>query len=236
MSVRWTSAWRIEPPAARHARAAGVTFPEPLDHGLLRALGVADVPGGRNRGESPSTRTRRVASSRRRALAQRRLFPVGARRCSRIWPAIASAARSRSTSSRGRTSQRRREPFPVSFWWRLRPPGRGRPGASPHPLGSAGRSRLRGARAPAPAGGAAHQRARLDVDEAEVERDRLELAELVGVVGRPSAHAPRWAADTGRWSGSRSPPAADPGRSPPARRALRRARPSSRSWSGMSGA
>jgi hypothetical protein len=39
-------AWRIAPPAAQTRDALVVTFPEPLDHGLLlRALGVTDING-----------------------------------------------------------------------------------------------------------------------------------------------------------------------------------------------
>jgi hypothetical protein len=45
--------WRIEPPRAGGREPLAVTFPEPLDHGLLlRALAIADSRGGRIDGES----------------------------------------------------------------------------------------------------------------------------------------------------------------------------------------
>jgi hypothetical protein len=46
-------AWRIEPPSAGGRGQLAVTFPEPLDHGLLlRALAIADRRGRRIEGES----------------------------------------------------------------------------------------------------------------------------------------------------------------------------------------
>jgi hypothetical protein len=45
--------WRIEPPSGGSRNALAVTFPEPLDHGLLlRALVIADSRGRRIEGES----------------------------------------------------------------------------------------------------------------------------------------------------------------------------------------
>ena len=58
-------AWRIEPPAAGSRHALVVTFPKPLDHGLLmRALGVAR-DGESIAGDITVEAPRRDGSSRR---------------------------------------------------------------------------------------------------------------------------------------------------------------------------
>ena len=96
-----TAAWRIEPPPAAGRRdALAVTFPEPLDHGLLmRALGVT-------RGGTPSTAMSpstdggdTVDLHAARAVARRHAIICWRSTSSRTSPAIRSAARSRSTIS-----------------------------------------------------------------------------------------------------------------------------------------
>ena len=107
--------WRIQAPAAGGRDAVVVTFPEPLDHGLLmRALGVTrdgQCRGWRDRGR-PGRDAMDVHAGRCRGVRAR--TSCSRSTSSRTWPATRSAAHSRSTTStrwtRART--RRRSPSP----------------------------------------------------------------------------------------------------------------------------
>ena len=106
-------AWTIATPAAGSTNSLRVTFPEPLDHGLLlRALGVL-APDGKSLPGDVDRRAGRVdvdvhAES---SLAGRAIISWSRLRCWKTWPATASAARSKWISSIDRIaapSRRRR--------------------------------------------------------------------------------------------------------------------------------
>ena len=95
-----TASWRIQPPAAGGRDGVVVTFPEPLDHGLLmRALGVTPRRASRSRATSSSTRRKRGGRSRRASRGAPAPISCSRSTSSRTSPAIRSAARSRSTTS-----------------------------------------------------------------------------------------------------------------------------------------
>ena len=98
-----TAQWRIEPPKAGAQSALVVTFPEPVDHGLLfRALGVRRR-GAVIDGESPSALTRHSGRLRRTSRGRRVTTICSRCRSWKIVPAIRPAAPSRWTTSRRST-------------------------------------------------------------------------------------------------------------------------------------
>jgi hypothetical protein len=105
-----TAQWRIEPPKAGAQSALVVTFPEPVDHGLLfRALGVRRR-GAVIDGESPSALTRHSGRLRRTSRGRRVTTICSRCRSWKIVPAIRSAAPSRWTTSRPSTKVQTRAP------------------------------------------------------------------------------------------------------------------------------
>ncbi len=90
-----TASWRIQPPAAGTRDGVVVTFPKPLDHGLLmRALGVTR-DGQPVEGDIAVEQARRGGRSRRPSPGARAPTSCSRSTSSRIRPAIRSAARSR---------------------------------------------------------------------------------------------------------------------------------------------
>ena len=183
-----------QPVAVCRATSAGCAKPLACIAAIRKSPGAADAVA-REVAAGPIARRARPAPARRRARARsgRRTLAPGASSRSRCGTPRALPGRSRRSSSAGAGTVSQL----TMAWWTGSRAGDG---------AGCGSSRASAARRGERVGllvgmiGAAHQRPRLDVAEAEVERDALQARRTRrDGSSAPSSGATLWGADTGRW-------------------------------------